>query len=80
MPKIDVKGVGINVRSYASAEKGDEGMALKIRTRAEDMADDKDNLENHAYTKWKRAICFNAGYTQGRERFAQVSLRCVCRS
>jgi hypothetical protein len=26
-----------NVRSYAGAEKNDEGMALKIRTRAEDM-------------------------------------------
>jgi hypothetical protein len=28
-----------NVRSYAGAEKGDEGMALKIRTKAEDMPD-----------------------------------------
>jgi len=27
--------------SYAGAEKGDEGMALKIRTRAEDMPDGK---------------------------------------
>jgi hypothetical protein len=25
--------------SYAGAEKGDEGMALKIRTRAEEMPD-----------------------------------------
>jgi hypothetical protein len=27
------------VRSYTAAEKGDEGMALKIRIRAEDMPD-----------------------------------------
>jgi hypothetical protein len=47
---------GINVRSYAAAEKGDEGMALKIRTRAEDMADGKGSLESHAHTKWKKAI------------------------
>jgi hypothetical protein len=46
------------VRSYAAAEKGGEGMALKILTRAEDMADGKDNLENHAHTKWKRSVCF----------------------
>jgi hypothetical protein len=43
------------MRSYAAAEKGDEGMALKIFTRAEDMADSKDNLGSHAHTKWKRA-------------------------
>jgi hypothetical protein len=43
------------VRSYAAAEKNDEGMASKILTRAEDLPDDKDNLESHAYTKWKRA-------------------------
>jgi len=30
------------VRSYAAAEKGDEGMALKILTRAEDMPDGKE--------------------------------------
>jgi len=29
-------------------------MALKILTRAEDMADGKDNLESHVYTKWRR--------------------------
>jgi hypothetical protein len=29
----------MSVRSYAAAEKDDEGMALKILTRAEDMAD-----------------------------------------
>jgi hypothetical protein len=46
--------LGINVRSYAAAEKGDEGMALKIRTRAEDIPDGKDSLESHAHTKWKR--------------------------
>jgi len=27
------------MRSYAAAEKGDEGMALQILTRAEDMPD-----------------------------------------
>ena len=43
------------MRSYAAAEKGDEGMALKILTRAEDMPDGKDNLESHAHIKWKRA-------------------------
>jgi hypothetical protein len=29
------------VVSYAGAEKGDEGMALKIRTKAKDMPDKK---------------------------------------
>jgi hypothetical protein len=52
--------LGINVRSYAAAEKADEGMALKILTRAEDMADGKDNLESHAHTKWKRASKINS--------------------
>jgi len=33
-----------------------KGKALKILTRAEDMADGKDNLETHAHTEWKRAI------------------------
>jgi hypothetical protein len=33
------------VRSSGAAEKGDEGMALKIRTRAEDIPDGEDNLE-----------------------------------
>jgi len=54
-----LQGLGINVRSYAAAEKGDEGMALKIITRAEDMADGKDNLESHAHTKWRRTTFFN---------------------
>ncbi len=40
---------GAMFASYARAEKSDEGMALKIRTRAEDMPDGKDNLENHTY-------------------------------
>ena len=30
--------------SYIGAEKGGEGMALKIRTRAEDMPDGKETL------------------------------------
>jgi hypothetical protein len=51
--------LGINVRSYAAAEKSDEGMVLKIRTRAEDMADGKDNFESHAHKKWKRAYNIN---------------------
>jgi hypothetical protein len=33
------------VVSYAGAEKGDEGMALKIRTRGEDMPDGKETLK-----------------------------------
>jgi hypothetical protein len=49
--KLVFQQLGINVRSYAAAEKGDEGMALKIRTRAEDMADGKDNLGIQARTK-----------------------------
>ena len=47
-----------NVRSSAAAEKGGEGMALKIRTQAEDMPDGIDNLESHAHAKWKRATFF----------------------
>jgi hypothetical protein len=30
---------GLNARSFAAAEKSDEGMALKIRTKAEDIPD-----------------------------------------
>ena len=30
--------------SYAGAETGDEGMALKIRTRAEDMPDGRESF------------------------------------
>ena len=41
------------MRSSAAAEKDDEGMALKIRSRAEDIADGKDNLESQVHTKWK---------------------------
>jgi hypothetical protein len=44
----------INVRSCTAAEKGDEGMALKILARAEDMAGGKDNLDSHTHIKWKR--------------------------
>ena len=36
--------LGVNMRSYAVAENGDEGMALKIRTRAEDMPDVLENI------------------------------------
>jgi hypothetical protein len=54
--KLELEGSRINVRSYAAAEKGDEGMALKILIRAEDMVDAKENLESHAHTKWRRAI------------------------
>jgi hypothetical protein len=42
--RLVLEGLGINMRSYAAAEKGDEGMALKIRTRAEDMPDGKDSI------------------------------------
>jgi len=48
------------VRSSAAAEKGGEGMALKILTRAEDIPDGEDNLESQAHTKWKRAIYSNS--------------------
>ena len=37
-----VTEIGINERSSTAAEKGDEGMALKIRTRAEDKPDGKE--------------------------------------
>jgi hypothetical protein len=47
------------VRSYAVAEKDDEGMALKILTQAKDMPDGKDKLKSYAYTKWKRAPLFS---------------------
>jgi hypothetical protein len=48
------------VRSSAAAEKDGEGMALKIRTRAKDMPDGKDNLESQSHTKWKRARLFDS--------------------
>jgi hypothetical protein len=44
------------MRSSAAAEKSEEGMALKILTRAEDIPDGKDNLENQANIKWKRTV------------------------
>ena len=37
--KLEWLRLGVNERSSAAAEKGDKGMALKIRTRAEDMPD-----------------------------------------
>ncbi len=49
---------GINVRSYAAAEKDGVGMALKILTRAEDMPDGKSKLESHTYTRGKRPPTF----------------------
>jgi hypothetical protein len=39
--RIKLQRLGVSMRSSAAAEKGDEGMALKIRTRAEDMPDGK---------------------------------------
>jgi hypothetical protein len=42
----------------AAHEKDDEGMALKILTRTEDMPDGEDDLDWHAYTHWKRAPLF----------------------
>jgi hypothetical protein len=54
-----LQGLEINARSYTAAEKDNEGMALKILTRAEDMPDGEDNLEGHAHTKWKRTFLFN---------------------
>jgi hypothetical protein len=39
---------------FRAAEKGGKGMALKILTRAEDMADGKNSLESQAYTKWNK--------------------------
>jgi hypothetical protein len=50
---------GLNTRSYGAAEKDDEGMALEILTRVEDMPDGIDNLESHIHTKWKRTTNFN---------------------
>jgi hypothetical protein len=47
------------MRSSGAAEKDDEGMALKIRSGAEDKPDGKDNLESQAHTKWKRSDNFN---------------------
>jgi hypothetical protein len=37
------------VRSYGAAAKDEEGTALKILIRAEDMPDGEDNLDRHAY-------------------------------
>jgi hypothetical protein len=38
------------VRGYGAAEKDEEGTALKILTRAEDMPDGEDNFDRHACT------------------------------
>jgi len=46
---------------FHRAEKTGEGMALKIRTRAEDKPDGKDNLENRGDTKWKRTTIVYLG-------------------
>jgi len=40
--RIKLQRLGVNMRSSAASEKGDEGMALKIRTREEDMPDGKE--------------------------------------
>jgi len=40
--RIKLQRLGVNMRSSAAAEKGDEGMALKIRNRAEDMPGGKE--------------------------------------
>jgi hypothetical protein len=42
--RIKSQRLGVNMRSSAAAEKGGEGMALKIRTRAKDMPDGKETL------------------------------------
>jgi hypothetical protein len=42
------------MHSSAAAEKGEEGMALKIRTRAEDMPDGQIHKETYAHTEWQR--------------------------
>ncbi len=47
------------MRSYGAAEKDDEGMALKILTRAEDMPYGEDKLDRYAYIKRKRAPLFS---------------------
>jgi len=43
------------MRSSVAAEKGGEGMALKILIRAEGMPDGKINVESQAHRKWKGA-------------------------
>ena len=41
--KLEWLRLGVNERSSAAAEKDDEGMALKIRTRAEGMSDGEES-------------------------------------
>ena len=41
---IKLKRLRENLRSSTAAEKSDEGMALKIRTRAEDMSVGKETF------------------------------------
>jgi hypothetical protein len=43
------------LRSSAAAEKNGEGMALKIRTKAEDMPGGLMHIETGNHTKWKRS-------------------------
>jgi hypothetical protein len=43
-------------RSSTAAEKNDEGMALKIRTGAEDMPGGFKQIETDTHTKWKRTL------------------------
>jgi hypothetical protein len=45
--------VSVVKRSSAAAEKNGEGMALKIRTGAEDMPDGLKQMETDTHTKWK---------------------------
>ncbi len=47
------------MRSYAAAGKDDEGMALKILTKAKDMPDAKVKLQRvYSYAKRKRILTF----------------------
>jgi len=39
--RLKFQRVGMSMHSSAAAEKGDEGMALKIRTKAEGIPDGK---------------------------------------
>ena len=42
--EVRVMEIGMNTRSYAAVEKDDEGMALQIRTQAEDMPDGREPI------------------------------------
>ena len=51
---------GLNVRGYGATEKDEEGMALKILARAEDMPDGEDNLDafrNRAGISLTKSFC-----------------------